>query len=159
MNDLALRFEVAQANGEYRVFFSAKGSEAVEARFLFDASPGTQVAEKLADIEANVCSLDDIYFVGEQMWLGLTSGPIKEAVASLRSQQPADTNFVIRLELPEALHSLPWEALYAGAWVRSPAHRTIVSCTNPPPARERLIFRRVTPTRCACWSSCRKAAD
>jgi CHAT domain/SIR2-like domain len=112
MNDLALRFEVTQANGEYRVFFSAEGSEAVEARFLFDASPGTQVAEKLADIEANVCSLDDIYFVGEQMWLGLTSGPIKEAVANLRSQQPADTNFVIRLELPEALHSLPWEALY-----------------------------------------------
>ena len=112
MNDLALRFKVAQTNGEYRVYFSAEGSEAVEARFSFDASPGTQVAEKLADIEANVCSLDDIYFVGEQMWLGLTSGPIKDAVASLRSRQPVDTNFLIRLELPEALHSLPWEALY-----------------------------------------------
>jgi hypothetical protein len=112
MNDLALQFKVSPVNGEYRVLFSAEGSEIVEARFCFDASPGTQVAEKLTDIEANACSLDDIYFVGEQMWLGLTSGPIKDAVASLRARQSFDANFLIRLELPEALHSLPWEALY-----------------------------------------------
>ena len=70
------------------------------------------MAEKLAQINENGCSLDDIYFVGEQMWLGLTPGPINEAIAALRKQQPADTHFLIRLDLPEALHALPWEALY-----------------------------------------------
>ena len=112
MKSLALRFKVASAEGHLRVRFCAEGIEPIEERFAFDATPGTQVAEKLAQINENGCSLDDIYFVGEQMWLGLTPGPINEAIAALRKQQPADTHFLIRLDLPEALHALPWEALY-----------------------------------------------
>lgn len=125
METLDLHFRIVCNGGYYTVQLLREGQDAIEGPWELNAGPDTQFAQDLNSIDANTCSWDNINFVGGELWLRLTPGDIREALASLRKesrklwqqQSPQARDFIIRIELPDDppndLRALPWESLYS----------------------------------------------
>jgi hypothetical protein len=116
-----LHFEVFPQGSYYDVRLAIPGEQPIEGPWQLDAGPQTEFFQKLQSIEDNSCTWDTIYYVGTELWLRLTPTGIGERAAQLHATQvglwnsrdPQQSNFLIRLRIPDLLRRLPWESLYA----------------------------------------------
>ena len=115
-----VHFQISKRGGYYEVTLLRDGAAPVKAPWELNAGDGTQFLQSLEQIEGNTCIRDDVDYVGQELWLQLTSAEVGAAFTSLRGAQDslwaADdvsrADFVVRLDIPEELHSWPWESLY-----------------------------------------------
>jgi hypothetical protein len=105
-----MRFRIVEQAPGYHVFFTADG-EARDAPLALDLGSQTELARKLANLREDAATLDDINYIGVQLWLALCSGAIDAAARRCYTAVPQrDTRIV--LEVPDTLLYLPWESLY-----------------------------------------------
>jgi hypothetical protein len=106
-------FKVFRRDGSLRVALHGRGIDSpVEDAFLFDCSPDTQVEAALENISENVCTFDDLRYVGEQLWIALTSKTVGGALRMARASQDPKAEVEFRLDLTDDVRGFPWETLY-----------------------------------------------
>jgi hypothetical protein len=110
---LCLHFNICSRDGALRVELGEPDRPPIAASdFSFDSFEGSQAWEKLQNIVENTCDYDDIFYLGEQLWLALTATPIGPVIDTMRSKAEAGTQIQVRLNIVYELKHLPWEALY-----------------------------------------------
>lgn len=120
MNVCDLHLRIANTGPDWSVCFLEQGEATIDRPWELDSDVHTQFFKHVQSIEYNVCTWDDLNYVGNELWLRLTPSEIGKAIASIRARQKSLWNtgdhsrddFIVRLELPERLRELPWESLY-----------------------------------------------
>jgi len=134
MSVKCLHYRVYSRSGVLEVEFGEPGTQTVESEFIFNASGDSQVAEKLLNITENTCNYDDIFYVGEQLWLALNSGKVGPAVEKVRAELPENSEIQVRLSIADdELKHLPWEALYDPTVGPLAGERLYSVVHDPPP--------------------------
>jgi hypothetical protein len=113
MDIVAFDFHVAEKQGGGWSFrCQADGRDSDEGVLDLDLTPGGQLWLAIDRIKKNTCVNDDLRFVGAELWQKLVSGEPGKFFLQRREEKRSSSYFHLRLNLPPALHQLPWETLY-----------------------------------------------
>src|SRR3954452_12067073 len=112
MPETTLLFELTGKEGDYRVtHFVDEQPLGLEARFEYDEA--FEMAVKAQKVEKNKCNLDDLKFIGTELWQQLLVEDVAEFFATKSPLWGEGHPCHIRLRIkPPELEALPWECLY-----------------------------------------------
>jgi hypothetical protein len=99
--------------GGFLVHLQAGDQGTAHGPFELELGEGRQINNKLANIQSGVCSLDDLRYVGSQLFDCLIAGKdVRALFDQARTSPQRPLVLPIHLVLPDDLLDLPWEALY-----------------------------------------------
>ena len=110
-----LTFRLTELDDPFKYGVKLIEDGAITAEADFSCSPRTErkTSQALDDIDTGRCKYDDLCYVGSQLWDGLVAGNVQARYKVIRdATRQEKCLFHIRLCLPRALESLPWESLY-----------------------------------------------
>ncbi len=96
--------------GDFIVTLRIDDRAPVSAPFDFNLAADSRIARVLDAIEYGNCREDNLQDVGSQLWTGLCSDVVFDAIFPFLECR--EGWFTVRLALPPALRRLPWEAMY-----------------------------------------------